>query len=124
MVLRIWLAIGLAAIVAVITIFMGIINQARFTVILYRTLISIGIFASFGYVMGVVGEKFFLSYVKKALESEKLSDEKNEEFIQNETNEANISGDSLDSLKEEQKEADFAPFTTDNFKRVVSPPNS
>ena len=126
MVLKIWLAIGLALTVAVIIIFMGIMNQARFTVILYRTIISIGIFASCGYIIGMVCETRFLPYAKKLLETDVNSpaddSEKNAMKITSEE-EAGMDEDP-EHLIEEPKEADFAPFTTDNLKHVVSPPNS
>ena len=125
MVLKIWLAIGLALTVAAIIIFMGMMNQARFTVILYRTIISIGIFASCGYIIGLVFETRFLPYAKKLLETDvnNLADHSDENAMKISNEEEATIGET-DLLAEEQKEADFAPFTTDNLKHVVSPPNS
>lgn len=124
--LKIWLAIGLAMTVAVIIIFMGIMNQARFTVILYRTIISIGIFASCGYILGMIYETKFLPYAKKLLETDVNNQEhqRDEDTVQATGKDDNSIDDYSDDLAEKKEEADFAPFTTDNLKRVVSPPNS
>ncbi len=122
MVLKIWLAIGLALTVAMIIILMGIMNQARFTVILYRTIFSIGIFASCGYIIGMVCETRFLPYAKKLLETD-VNNQYDNEMKTIDEEEASIDVDP-EHLTEEQKEAEFAPFTTDNLKHVVSPPNS
>lgn len=124
--LKIWLAIGLAMTVAVIIIFMGIMNQARFTVILYRTIISIGIFASCGYILGMIYETKFLPYAEKLLETDVNNQEhqSDEDTLQATGKDDNSMDDYSDDLAEKKEETGFAPFTTDNFKRVVSPPNS
>ncbi|MBP2629378.1 MAG: hypothetical protein H6Q70_6 [Firmicutes bacterium] len=124
--LKIWLAIGLAMTVAVIIIFMGIMNQARFTVILYRTIISISIFASCGYILGMIYETKFLPYAKSLLETDVNNQEhqRDEDTKQATGKDDNSMDDYSDDLAEKKEETDFAPFTTDNFKRVVSPPNS
>lgn len=124
--LKIWLAIGLAMTVAVMIIFMGIMNQARFTVILYRTIISIGIFASCGYIFGMIYEIKFLPYAKKLLETDVNNQEhqRDEDTMQATSNDDNSIDNYSDDLTEKKGEADFAPFTSDNFKHVVSPPNS
>lgn len=112
--------------VAVIIIFMGIMNQARFTVILYRTIISIGIFASCGYILGLIYEIKFLPYAKKLLETDvnNQGHQRDEDTMQATSNDDNSIDNYSDDLTEKKEETDFAPFTSDNFKRVVSPPNS
>lgn len=124
--LKIWLAIGLAVTVAVIVIIMGIMNHARFTVILYRTIVSIGIFASCGYILGMICETNFLPYAKKLLETDvnNQDDHSADDMMQAPDNEDENMDDFSADLSENEKNTDFAPFTTDNLKRVVSPPNS
>lgn len=110
--LKIWLAIGLALIAAVITMVMGLTNQARFTVILYRTIISIAMCASCGYLIGIVCEKKIVPYFIRL--NAKQEEESEEEIL----------AENRDETVSEKIEATaFAPFTADNLNRV-SPPNS
>lgn len=115
--LKIWLAIGLAAIVAVITMLMGLINQARFTVILYRTIISIAVFGSCGYLMGIVFDKKIMPYIIR------LNSKQEQEISENQSLEENMDNNRDETVSEKIEATAFAPFTADNLNRV-SPPNS
>ena len=70
--MKVKLAIALAVIAAIITIIMGFVNHARMIVILYRTVISIALFGTCGYIMGLVYEKNLLPYCMKLLKEEEV----------------------------------------------------
>lgn len=119
-VLKVKLAIALAVIAAIITIIMGFVNHARMIVILYRTVISIALFGTCGYIMGLIYEKNLLPYCKKLLKEEVGS----KIDIQSSPDEDSMieSGGEVDSEKnKEVKNDEFAPFTTNNLRRVKSP---
>lgn len=113
--LKIWLAAGLAAIVAVITIVTGFLNQARFIVILYRTVISLIISGCIGYAAGVFFQRVWLPYLlRKNIEKEQSV--MKAEVPQTEENPE-------EAMNENTEKTEFAPFTAENLNRV-SPPNS
>ena len=120
-VLKVKLAIALAVIAAIITIIMGFVNHARMIVILYRTVISIALFGTCGYIMGLVYEKNLLPYCIKLLKEEEVGSKLD---IQSSPDEDSIieSEDEIDSEKNKgAKNDEFAPFTTNNLRRVKSP---
>lgn len=113
---KIWLALGLAAVAAAITIGMGILHQARFSVILQRTIISVFVAGCGGYILNLFMERIGLPYLLR----ENISAEQ-----------VQVNGDSLaeeeqetpnEEVSEVEEKKEFAPFTTDNLNRV-SPPN-
>ena len=55
---KLWFAFGLAIFVGLITILMGVLNEASSSVIISRTLISFCVFACIGYLLGLFVEKF------------------------------------------------------------------
>lgn len=117
---KIWLAIGAGGIVAIVTVLMGIINQARFAVILYRAVVSIALIGGGTFCMAVLGERFLLPYLLHqdvSLTNVDVAEKQKES--RGDTEDQDIENEeSLD-----QKQAEFSPFTAENLNRV-SPPNS
>lgn len=119
--MRVKIAIALAVIAAIITIIMGFANHARLIVILYRTVISIALFGICGYIMGFIYEKNLLPYCKNLLKEGEIGSKLDIQSSPDENSVTEVK-DEVDS--EESKDAknnEFAPFTTDNLRRVKSP---
>ncbi len=103
--------------VAIITIIMGFSNHARVTVILYRTVISMALFAACGYIMGMVYEKNLLPYCKNLLKDDEVGAKLDIQSSPQEDTMADTESES-DDVKEAE---DFAPFTADNLRHVKPP---
>lgn len=115
---KIWLAIGVGGTVGVITIFTGIMNQARLAVILYRAIISIVLMGGISFALALLGEKFLLPYLLHTGPS--LNNETAKE-AEAKNSEEQAAGE--EEVTEEKEQAEFSPFTAENLNRV-SPPNS
>ncbi len=101
--LRLRFAGGLALIVGMVTLVISILNDARPTTILYRSVISVSVFGLLGYLLGGLAEKTYLS---------KLADMKATEqktAVMDEQPEPTLADNS-----------EFAPFTPDKFEHISS----
>ena len=117
---KIWLGLGVASVAGVITILMGIITQARFTVIFYRAAGAIMVLGGFSYLIAILYEKVLLPYLLhknfSAQDEEKIDQQEDEVKNENKNEEITQSNEEITQNK-------FSPFTTENLNRV-SPPNS
>lgn len=114
--LKLWLAVGIAAVAALITIVMGITNQSRFMVTFFRAIFAGVFFGCIGYALAVFFERIGLPYLlakEGSPEDGPLTDK-----VENEEEE--IVEERLDG---KQEEAEFSPLTADSLSRV-SPPGS
>lgn len=128
--LKIWLAIGLAVSAAVVSMIAGIMHGTRLPVVLYRVFVSAVCLGGTGFLVGVLYERKILPYLAaKVLTGNKETNGK-DVAAQSDSKTDHKTGDigNIDETQDDNSEvqeepSDFAPFTTDNFKRV-SPPNS
>lgn len=127
--LKIWLAIGLAVSAAVVSMIAGIMHGTRLPVVLYRVFVSAVCLGGTGFLVGVLYERKILPYLAaKVLTGNKETNENAAAQSDSETDHETCDIGNIDEIQDDNSEAqeepsDFAPFTTDNFKRV-SPPNS
>lgn len=121
MVFKIWLAVGLASVTALIVIFMGILHQARIEVILYRTAITFFLIGVLWYLV----ESFLILYVVPYFFKKNQGQQQD---AQVENSDASIQQKLVNS-EEEVNEAvldtdtvnEFAPLTKENLDQVSTP---
>ena len=108
---KIWVALGLAAVVAVVSALTGWINQARVTVILYRMLVAVFVSFCAGYGLCFLTQRYLAP-----------------RFLAQAGNggadEAEASSESVDAsagAAAEENAEPFTPLTADDLTRV-SPP--
>ena len=100
--LKLRIALCLALIVGSLTLINGVVYGARTMTVLYRVIISVVIFAFLGYGLGIIIEKFLQRIINDKTEEE-------QQVIQEET------------IAEVPIEAEFNPFTSDNFEQISRP---
>jgi hypothetical protein len=127
-VLKFWIAFILAASASAIIFAAGMMNNTRMGVIIYRMAVAAVCLGALGALIGVLYEKRLLPYLMKKeaedlgeADSEQAEEQKKEEPKTAENGENGENGAGSNE-EETEKASGFAPFTTDNFKRV-SPPN-
>ncbi|SEJ63171.1 hypothetical protein SAMN05660742_11263 [Propionispira arboris] len=121
MVFKIWLAVGLASVTALIVIFMGILHQARIEVILYRTAITFFLIGVLWYLV----ESFIILYVVPYFFKKNQGQQQD---AQVENSDASIQ-QKLANSEEEVSEAvldtdtvnEFAPLTKEDLDQVSTP---
>ncbi|MCE5284762.1 MAG: hypothetical protein LLG02_02790 [Pelosinus sp.] len=101
--LKLRIAICLALFVGTLTLVLGLINEARFTIIIYRTMVSFLLFGVLGLVFGSVAERFLHKFLQKLTN-------KGQDDIVNETELAQ---------SQDQEAAAFSPFNPDNFEHIA-----
>ncbi|WP_019553170.1 hypothetical protein [Propionispira raffinosivorans] len=121
MVFKIWLAVGLASVTALIVIFMGILHQARIEVILYRTAITFFLIGVLWYLV----ESFLILYVVPYFFKKNQGQQQD---AQVENSDASIQQNLVNS-EEVVSEAvldtdtvnEFAPLTKEDLDQVSTP---
>lgn len=111
---KMWLAFGLAGAAVLITVIIGFINGIRFSVILYRAVVSFFLLSGGVFLTAVVCERFLIPYLQgkqAAQESISVPDSESMETAP------------LEEIDEEAKQAEFSPLTAESLNRV-SPPGS
>lgn len=99
---KLWLALGLAMVVASLTLIIGLLQDTRIGTAVYRMLVSFVVFGAIGYIIAVMGEKFW---------GYQLTDLKSR-------------GKKIDIISEEEPigdskpEKNFIPLTPDNLERL------
>lgn len=130
--LKIWLALVLAVSAAVVSMTAGILHDTRLPVVLYRAFISAACLGGIGFLLGVLYERTLLPYLAARILKQRQADNAGEDEVKKpaeseadeETSDIeSTDADEAEQLKAQEEPSDFAPFTTDQFKRV-SPPNS
>ncbi len=99
----------LSLITSSLTLLIGIINDGRLSTILYRTTVSMVLFAVFGYVLGEIIERFFQHQLrdditKKGNIVDILSD--------------NTYDETGKTTKHTAESPQFQPLTPDNFENI------
>lgn len=123
--LKFWIAFILAVSASAIIFAAGMMNNTRMGVIIYRMAVAAVCLGALGALIGVLYEKRLLPYLmkKEAQDLGEADSEQAEEQKKEEPKTAENGENGAGSNEEEtEKASGFAPFTTDNFKRV-SPPN-
>lgn len=122
---KIWLASGVAVSASFITVFMGIINDIRYSVILYRALFAFIFGGSIVLLAGFAYEKFLLTYLLKKVTNDNIV---NNTATTTAKSALDAEGTSIEvpnaidhTEKEETKSKEFAPFTAKNLNRVSAP---
>lgn len=101
--LKIQFAVGLALAVGIITFIISVMNDARPATILYRTVISLSVFGVFGYLLGIITEKFLFA------QSDDLKSTGQKVDIISDQDNTTLNNDPV-----------FDPFTPDNFEHISS----
>ena len=121
MVFKIWLAVGLASVTALVVIIMGLLHQARSEVILYRTAITFFLVGILWY----LAEAFIIMYVVPYFFKRNQGQQQD---AQVENSDASIQQKLVNS-EEKVSEAvldtdtinDFAPLTKEDLDQVSTP---
>ena len=121
MVFKIWLAVGLASVTALMVIAMGLLHQARIEVILYRTAITFFLIGVLWYLV----ESFIILYVVPYFFKKNQGQQQD---AQVENSDASIQQKLVNS-EEKVSEAvldtdtinDFAPLTKEDLDQVSTP---
>jgi len=121
MVFKIWLAVGLASVTALMVISMGLLHQARIEVILYRTAITFFLIGVLWYLV----ESFIILYVVPYFFKKNQGQQQD---AQVENSDASIQQKLVNS-EEKVSEAvldtdtinDFAPLTKEDLDQVSTP---
>jgi len=103
--LKLRIALGLALVVGTLTLTNGVLHDARMSTIVYRVVISIVLFGILGYVLAIVGERFYREIVEKNTTPGQDADVVNEQQINEEI----------------ASESEFSPFVSDNFEQISRP---
>lgn len=102
--LKLKIAICLALFVGTLTLALGLINEARFTTVIYRTIVSFLLFGVLGLVFGCVAERFLFDFWHK---------------LTNKGQEADIVRSTGPAQPEDGQDAAFSPFDPDNFEHIA-----
>lgn len=99
---KLWFALGLAMVVASLTLIIGLLQDTRILTAIYRMFVSFIVFGTIGYLIAVTGEKFW---------GYRLTDLKSK-------------GQKVDIISEEEPigeskpEKNFIPLTPNNLERL------
>lgn len=122
---KIWLASGVAVSASFITVFMGIINDIRYSVILYRALFALIFGGSIALLAGFAYEKFLLTYLLKKVATDHIVNDTATTAAESALDADGTSTEVPNAIdhteKEETKSKEFAPFTAKNLNRVSAP---
>ena len=100
--LKLRIAICLALFVSTLTMVVGLVNEARFTTIIYRTIVSFLCFGACGFVFGSIAERFLHNFLQKLTNKGQKVD--------------SVSAEA--PLQQEEQAAVFSPFNPDNFEHI------
>ena len=121
MVFKIWFAVGLASVTALMVIIMGLLHQARIEVILYRTAITFFLVGILWY----LAEAFIIMYVVPYFFKRNQGQQQD---AQVENSDETIQLQSVNSGKKESEAVletdainEFAPLTKENLDQVSTP---
>jgi len=118
MVFKIWLAVGLASVTALVVIIMGLLHQARSEVILYRTAITFFLVGVLWYLVESVITMYVVPYFFKKNQGQQQdtkvedSDEAKQEHSEKNASESVLETDTIN---------EFAPLTKENLDQVSTP---
>jgi len=121
MVFKIWFAVGLASITALMVILMGLLHQTRIEVILYRTAITFFFVGVLWYLV----ESFVIMYVvpyffkKNQGQQQDAQVENSDEAMQSQSvdSQTNVS----EAVLETDASNEFAPLTKEDLDQVSTP---
>ena len=113
---KLWLIIGLTVFVGIVTAILGLMNEARFVVILGRMLGAMLFVGILTYLLIFFFQTTYLKVIKIFIEANDTP--KTDKTIDAEQA---IEGEDLSSEQNQPEQATFEPFTPDNFTKV-SPP--
>ncbi len=109
--LKLRCAVGLAVLTGLCTLLSGFANYARPTIVLYRTAVSMLIFAIIGFGVGLLWERFSRERSERIKDDESLLDNENEatevDIVQEDEN---LSG-----------EESFDELTVEDFENISHP---
>jgi len=117
-VFKIWLAVGLASVTALVVIIMGLLHQARSEVILYRTAITFFLVGILWYLV----ESFITMYVVPYF-SKKNQGQQQDIQVENsdETEQLNSEKEVSETVLDTDTINEFAPLTKENLDQVSTP---
>jgi len=101
---KLWFALGLALVVAALTLIIGLLQDARIATVIYRMLVSFVVFGAIGYFLALAGGKFWADAVTDVKSKGKKVDIINEE---------EPVGDG-----EREPDKQFVPLAPDNLERL------
>lgn len=107
--LKLRIALCLALVVGTLTLTNGLLHDARMATIIYRVVISVVLFGVIGYVLAVVGERFYKSVMEKNIAQGQPADIVSEQSSDDDKN------------SESEAESEFSPFASDNFEQIARP---
>lgn len=118
MVFKIWLAVGLASVTALVVIFMGLLHQARVEVILYRTAITFFLVGVLWYLV----ESFLMMYVVPYF-FKKNQGQQQDDPVENksETIQLNSEKDVSEAALETDAVKEFSPLAKEDLDQVSTP---
>ncbi len=111
MVLKLRFAVSLAVLVGICTIFSGFGNAARPSTVLYRTAVSMFIFAIVGFGLGLLWERFLQSWLTRLNQTDEKEEEQTKEGIEGTESE----------LTTEEADAEFDPLMPEHFENIAHP---
>ena len=115
MVLKLRCAIGLALFAGLLTLLIGLVNDARSMTLLYRTLISVIIFGICGYIFGILAD-LYMPVILQAIQGF------DEDIAVAGQNEPEVSDEAVTVASNEATEPDlnpsFTPFTPERLEIV------
>lgn len=100
--LKLRIAICLALFVGTLTMMIGLVNEARFTTIIYRTVVTFLFFGACGLVFGSIAERFLHDFLQRLTNRGQVAHVAQEE----------------ETLPDDDEAAGFSPFTPDNFEHI------
>lgn len=108
---------------AFVSLIGGVMHDSRLVIILYRMMITGACFGVLGFVLTILCERILIPYLarKNGINIEDVQKVESKDDVNDQDDREAMQEDELESESKPKESADFAPFTTDNFKRV-SPP--
>ncbi len=117
--LKIWLALFLSLSASVMVLIAGFVHGTRLAVVFSRMLGTAVCLGGIGALLGALYERKLLPYLVKNA-SAAVPDQEERKEAPEDAPPGGAEEDGADSGAE-KKEPGFAPFTTENFKRVLPP---